>query len=104
MVLAHVLEHVPDPIELLENAMKAANSYIYVEVPAEAVGYGDRPRLRRVSQMRRAWHEHIQYFDENSTRALLETSGLTCLDVSTVENSVGGPVIRSLAHSRNSSG
>ena len=40
VVLAHVLEHVPNPRDLLERAYGACSGYVYLEVPREAGQYG----------------------------------------------------------------
>lgn len=60
VVLAHILERVPDPIDLLTVAAEASIGFVFVVVPAEAEGYGTRPRLKTVPLLHRVWHEHIQ--------------------------------------------
>lgn len=55
VALAHVLEHVSEPSDLLEVAR--SRGPVYVEVPLE-------PRTH-------IWHEHVQRFDHRSIKALL---------------------------------
>lgn len=68
VVLCHILEHVPNPIKLLNDALDACNKggFVYIEVPNESVQYDPRPRLDNVMRDRGAWHEHINYFDSTS--------------------------------------
>lgn len=77
VVLAHVLEHVPDPRGLLEDSYRHVKQegLIYLEIPREAALYGERPRLPRVTAERKEWHEHINYFDEDSLAALVRSTG-----------------------------
>jgi hypothetical protein len=95
VVLAHVLEHVPDPRGLLNLAVKSCtpNGRIYIELPDEAAGYGKRPRLPEVMQVRGAWHEHINYFDTCSLTMLATLCGIT---VQRLDQSAwtGGPLLR----------
>lgn len=73
VVLCHILEHVPDPHKLLNDALDSCNDdgFVYIEVPNEAEQYGIYPRLDRVMKERGAWHEHINYFDAISLEALV---------------------------------
>lgn len=59
VVLAHVLEHVAAPLDLMTTARGYLNpgGIIYVEVPIEPV--------------MDVWHEHVQQFDRLSLAALL---------------------------------
>jgi SAM-dependent methyltransferase len=59
VVLAHVLEHVAAPLDLVRTARSYLNpgGLIYVEVPIEPV--------------MDVWHEHVQQFDRLSLSALL---------------------------------
>jgi SAM-dependent methyltransferase len=95
VVLAHVLEHVPDPRGLLNLAVKSCvpNGRIYIELPDEAAAYGKRPRLAEVMRVRGAWHEHINYFDPCSLTVLATVCGIT---VQRLEQSewAGGPLFR----------
>jgi SAM-dependent methyltransferase len=95
VVLAHVLEHVPDPRGLLNLAVKSCvpNGRIYIELPDEATDYGTRPRLPEVMRLRGAWHEHINYFDTCSLTVLATLCGIT---VQRLEQSewAGGPLLR----------
>jgi Zn-finger nucleic acid-binding protein len=70
VILSHVLEHVPRPKYLLNDALNASKEYVYIEVPNEAIQYGPRPRFNTVMEKRGAWHEHINYFDSTSLEYL----------------------------------
>ena len=81
VILCHILEHVPNPIRLLEKALAASNKYVYIEVPDEASLYGERPRLATVMENRGYWHEHMQYFDATSLSFLIDTAGGTVVNL-----------------------
>jgi hypothetical protein len=96
VVLSHVLEHVPDPSDLLSTAAFSSSGVLYVEVPDEASLYGARPRLSTLLASRREWHEHLNYFDSCSISALVKRCGLEVIELRQ-ESGLSGPFIRLLA-------
>lgn len=76
----HVLEHVSDPIALLKDILRIANTetLIYIEVPN-----GDGPGPGYV------WHEHINTFYENSLEYLMQRVDLTIIDRQTKNGCIG---------------
>lgn len=94
VVLSQVLEHVPEPLALLQKvlAVLEPESVLYLEVPYEslvqnlAAGHGRW-------QEKRHWHEHINFYSEASLRALVRSAGLDILQFASLEVDVGnGPV------------
>lgn len=107
LISAHLLEHVSDPVAILETYSGA--EYIYLEVPAGApslswersiasVGAAisglrtnlwrrhakpsaGRSRSRRFEPIRQS--EHLNFFSERSLVRLVERSGRSCLGVET---------------------
>jgi hypothetical protein len=73
-----VLEHVPFPLDLLESMLPALgpSSLLYLEVPREALMRNAGPGL---AQLKRHWHEHINFFSESSLHRLCERAGLEVL-------------------------
>lgn len=69
----HTLEHVPFPQRIAEQifAILEPDSWLYIEVPKELPD--KLLQTERLSGL--IFHEHINYFHENSIRALLEASG-----------------------------
>jgi SAM-dependent methyltransferase len=89
IVCSHVLEHVPFPLALLAdiNTVLHPDTLLYIEVP-----YEDLMRKRRLEpQLRkRHWHEHINFFSEESLAVLLEQAGLHIVATRTLEAFAGG--------------
>jgi hypothetical protein len=96
VVLSHVLEHVPNPFNLLSESVLSSSGVIYVEVPDEASAYGTRPRLSGLLSIRKEWHEHLNYFDPCSISALVKRCGLEVIELRQ-ESGPSGPFIRLLA-------
>lgn len=84
--LAHVLEHVPEPLALVRKvaALVEENGYLFVEVPQ------DLPdqiidALRSGSGVNSLGiHEHINFYSASAVRKLLEASGLKVVAVEAV--------------------
>lgn len=77
IVLAHVLEHVPEPDALLREVRASMGdaTQLYVEVPFEAlmqVAEADPAAWRQ----KRHWHEHINFFSAQGLRRLLQRCAL----------------------------
>jgi SAM-dependent methyltransferase len=73
-ILSHVVEHVPDPIPLLQEAARLAPR-VLVEVPLEANRSARRPAVR--AEAARIGHLHA--FDRAQVRALCAAAGLSVL-------------------------
>lgn len=70
-VLSHVVEHVPDPLPLLQEAARVA-PHVLVEVPLEDNPSARRPAKRRLSEQ----SGHLHAFSRASLNALLNDAGL----------------------------
>jgi SAM-dependent methyltransferase len=71
-VLSHVVEHVPDPVPLLEEAARVA-PHVIVEVPLE-----DNLSARRATKRRLAEQAgHLHALNRASLQAMLTAAGLT---------------------------
>ncbi|NNN23771.1 MULTISPECIES: class I SAM-dependent methyltransferase [Pseudomonas] len=94
VVLSQVLEHVPEPLALLDavTGVLASDSLLYIEVPYEGL-------VQQIAagnahwQDKRHWHEHINFYAEASLRALVARAGLVVERLGSLEVDVGnGPV------------
>jgi SAM-dependent methyltransferase len=74
-VLSHVIEHVPDPRPLLEEAARIAPNVI-VEVPLEDNRSAKRPSKRALAEAA----GHLHAFDRAALQAQLTSAGLTVRD------------------------
>ncbi len=80
VVCCNVLEHVPYPstvIEDIKNTMDA-NSLLYIEVP-----YEDLVRTSSVNPhlKKKHWHEHINFYSEQSLMSLMQNCGLNVIAI-----------------------
>lgn len=80
IVCAQVLEHVPAPLELLQDILPrvAPGTRLYVEVPHEAL-LREHPDCLDLAPRKRHWHEHINFFTEPALHALFDRLGLSVL-------------------------
>jgi len=91
IVLSHVLEHLPypdDAISEIASVMKP-ETVLYIEIPHE-----DLMRLNHgatdTHTKKKYWHEHINFFTQDSLLALLERCGLRALGMQSIEAEGGG--------------
>lgn len=94
VVLSQVLEHVPEPLALLETVVAALDddSLLYIEVPYEGlvqtIATGNAQWRDK-----RHWHEHINFYSEGALRSLIGRAGLEVCQLDTLEVDVGtGPL------------
>lgn len=91
VVISNVLEHVPSPLEVLKElkgSMKSG-SVLYIEVPFEDLVRNASKGEQLVSK-KKHWHEHINFFTEESLRVLVKRTGLNTLAMKPMAVHVGG--------------
>lgn len=81
LVCMQVLEHVADPLSMLQGMLPfmAERTLLYLEVPHEAL-VREQPLGTGVASRKRHWHEHINFFTEASLRCLAARAGLHTVD------------------------
>lgn len=76
MICSNVLEHLPYPMDTLEEIAQAAGpkTVVYFELPYENVQRqtGDAPEALA---LKRHWHEHINFFSRRSVEVVLQRAG-----------------------------
>jgi hypothetical protein len=91
IVCSNVLEHVPYPAELILDMKKAMGkeTVLYIEVPLEDIVRLSEPHAD-LSLMKKHWHEHINFYSENSLLQMLNHCGLKVLELKKLNASAGG--------------
>ncbi|HLH08243.1 MAG TPA: class I SAM-dependent methyltransferase [Terriglobales bacterium] len=80
--VAHVLEHVPDPLEMVKTVANSIckSGYLYIEVPEDI----DREKIDRLLQgenLHIPIHEHINFYNLEAVRRVVEAVGLQLIAV-----------------------
>lgn len=91
VVLANVLEHVPNPISTLRLVSEAMdrNATLYLELPYEDLIRLNQSPDDRLEQ-KRHWHEHINFFTPQSLVPLLRNAQLEAVQTRTSAVTVAG--------------
>ncbi len=91
VVLSQVLEHVPFPREVVADVAAALgpNAVLWVEVPHEAV-IREAVDPENAYLDKRHWHEHVNFFTDDSLVRLLESAGLEVMERTTFTVTVSG--------------
>lgn len=89
IVCSQLLEHVPYPHEILLSAREAMDgrSVLYIELPFEDVM---RRKLDRPELEKRHWHEHINFYSEQSLAELIGNCGFEIIDWNVLATKVAG--------------
>lgn len=88
IVCSNVLEHIPYPSDLLSDIIKTMDieSVLYIEVPLENVVLSNKSDLHL---HKKHWHEHINFYSENSLRLLIQNVGLEVVDLKRLKATAG---------------
>lgn len=80
VVSSQVLEHVPYPADVILDMKKAMgpNTILYIEVPYEDI-MRNAGGAQDLHLKKKHWHEHINFFNDQSLRILLKSCGLEVL-------------------------
>jgi len=91
IVCSNVLEHVSYPAELILDMKKAMGkeTVLYIEVPLEDIIRLSDPTAD-LSLMKKHWHEHINFYSENSLFQMLTRCGLNVIALRKLNASAGG--------------
>ena len=89
IVLSNVLEHVPYPMELLLDIKSTIQdeALLYIEIPLEDVM---KSQTTDPQSFKRHWHEHINFFSEQSLTRLIDRCDLKLLSINQLCASAGG--------------
>ncbi len=85
IICSHVLEHIPYPQTILHDIRLVMNesSLLYLEVPFENLVRKTKNKAT-VHEMKKHWHEHINFFNHKALEALLFKSNLRILKLGTL--------------------
>lgn len=89
IVCSQLLEHVPYPAEVLLAARNVmdSESILYIELPYEDVM---RQKLPNPEAHKRHWHEHVNFYSEQSLDTLVNNCGLQVVDRNVLSVRVAG--------------
>jgi hypothetical protein len=92
IVCSNVLEHIPHPIDLLEEIAGCMTdaTVLYLEIPFEAFMARNQDNPRRLAE-KRHWHEHVNFFSRTSLAPLCANAGLSVADVKLQALPILGP-------------
>ncbi len=90
IVCSQVLEHVPFPKALLGEivSVMSRETQLYLEVPYEALMRA-HAGSKEIYKAKRHWHEHINFFSEESLLTMLEQTGLQLVEIRAIPLSLG---------------
>ena len=91
IVCRGVLEHVPFPMQLLYDIKISMNnnSILYIQVPLEDLVYKNE---KDYYLRKKHWHEHINFFSEESLKQLTRNVGLEILDLKKIKIKNNGSI------------
>lgn len=91
IVCSNVLEHVPYPGDVMAEirGAMAADTVLYIEVPHEELIRKNGRDIQACCGKKRHWHEHINFFSEESLRRLVAESGYELLGMGEIDVSDG---------------
>ena len=103
--IAHVLEHVPEPLDLLKKVSKYVkpSQYLYIEVPQELTDAEIAELKSGESRRRLLIHEHINVYCLSSISRLAEAANLDIVALDSTKVDLGwstGTNIRALCRKR----
>lgn len=88
IVLMHVLEHIPYPQNTLNEIAQIMNkeTVLYIELPCEELVRSNPSPNSSPYKRKRHWHEHINFYTEQSIRSLLTSCGLKEIALTTIKS------------------
>jgi hypothetical protein len=93
IICSNVLEHIPYPAEVILEIRQymSQNTVLYIEVPCEEI-IKTANTTSDLSQKKKHWHEHINFYTEQSLIELLTQTGFAILELRLLEKSSGDAV------------
>ena len=104
IICSNVLEHIPFPKCFLDEikSIMDKDTILYIELPNEDIVREARD-LSELYRLKKHWHEHINFFNENSIINLLKSLNLDLIDLNSlaVSNETAGEVFQVLVKINN---